>query len=278
MTAKRTPSTAKDVRPTDLTELLAMLEKLTSSLLAEIKEARKPGELRQDPVNVLRVLNAAREGVSRLNGLAATFDSFQLALKDAAERQLLELDSTIRSACQERGWRVDGQWPTLYVERAVAVEFNEQNRSVAVAGTLVEKCSADAISSALEPLVATLIPKGFSARAFVLQLAAAYEDSRGTRTQVSVFDVYRSMVVRSQRPHFWRDARPSSFTSLTADQFRARLTRAMEEGVIGTPDGSVLRLLAPLDPKDALFLYQPAEQRFGYVGRIEFIRPSEAHV
>jgi hypothetical protein len=248
-----------------------------TTLLAQIKEARQ-AESSQDPARLLRVLDSAREGLKRVTGLADAIDSLRPGLTEAADRQFLELDSMLRSACQQRGWRLEGQWPTFYVERALEVQFSERDRTVAVAGKPLDTCSASAVSSALEPLVATLLPKGFSPRTFVLQLAAAYEEARGTRTQVLVFEVYRALVVRSQRPQFWRDAQSSTFTALTADQFRARLTRALEEGVIETSDGRVLRLLAPLDPKDALFVYQPAEQRFGYVGRIEFLRPSEASV
>jgi hypothetical protein len=58
---------------------------------------------------------------------------------------------------------------------------------------------------------------------------------------------------------------------MSMDQFRARLSRALEKTAITTPDGRELRLLPPIDPKHAVFLYQPAEGRFGFVGRIEFV-------
>jgi hypothetical protein len=58
---------------------------------------------------------------------------------------------------------------------------------------------------------------------------------------------------------------------MSMDQFRARLSRALEKAAITTPDGRELRLLPPIDPKHAVFLYQPAEERFGFVGRIEFV-------
>src|SRR5262249_28835784 len=116
---------------------------------------------------------------------------------------------------------------------------------------------------------------GFSAGTVPSQLAAAYQDSRGGRTQVPVFEGYRWFIIRSQRQQFLRDARVSLFTPLTADQFRAGLTRALGEGATETTDGRALRLLPPLDPKDAIFVYQPAEQRFGFVGRLEFVQPHE---
>jgi len=274
---KRKEPRSKGSVSTGSGDALGTAERAVATLLTQIREARR-AEAGQDPTKLLQALDSTRQSIASLTGLADAFEKLRPVLTDAAERQFLELDSTLRSECQQRGWRLDGQWPTFYVERALEVQFSERDRTVAVAGTPLDTCSIVAVSSALAPLVAILLPKSFSARTFVLQLASAYEDTRGTRTQVPVFEVYRSLVVRSQRPQFWRDARSSTFTSLTADQFRARLTRAMEEGVIDTADGRVLRLLAPLDPKDALFVYQPAEQRFGYVGRIEFLRRAEASV
>ena len=46
----------------------------------------------------------------------------------------------------------------------------------------------------------------------------------------------------------------------------------LEAGVSTDKNGRELRLIPPLNPKDALFIYQPAERRFGFVGRIEFVR------
>jgi hypothetical protein len=274
VTTKRKESKLKESLSTGPSDVLRIAERAVAALLGHIKEARR-AELENEPSRLLRVLELARADVERLSGFREALDSLRPGVTDALERQFLELDSTFRSTCEQRGWRVDGQWPTLYVERALAVEFNERDRTVVVAGKRLDTCSSSAVISALEPLILTLIPKNFATRAFLQQLAAAYEDSRETRAQVPVFDVYRSLIILGQRPQFWRDARPSAFTGLTTDQFRAQLTRTMEDGVIETTDGRVLRLLAPLDPKDALFVYQPAEQRFGYVGRIEFVRPPE---
>lgn len=274
MTSRQRTARPKDPAPTGSSDVLGAAEKITASLLVQIRDARR-GQAGQDPGAVLRGLDATRQGLSALTSLAEALDATRAGLAEAAERQFLELDATLRLACQERGWRLDGQWPTFYVERALEVQFSERERTVVVAGKRLDTCSVNAVSLALEPLVATLLPKGFSARTFLSQLAAAYHDCRGGRTQVPVFEVYRWFIIRSQRQQFWRDARASMFTPVTADQFRARLTRALEERATETTDGRALRLLPPLDPKDAMFVYQPAEQRFGFVGRLEFVQPPE---
>ena len=110
----------------------------------------------------------------------------------------------------------------------------------------------------------------FDSTKFMGELASAYDETRPTTGQLPLFDVYRSMVIRIQSSRFWRDAIVHAFVGLSADQFRARLSFSCGRGTTSL-DGRTLRLLPPLNPKDGLFLYQPAEARFGFVGRIEFV-------
>jgi hypothetical protein len=58
---------------------------------------------------------------------------------------------------------------------------------------------------------------------------------------------------------------------MSIDQFRARLSRTLMKNATTVAGNRELRLLPPIDPKNALYLYQPAEGRFGFVGRIEFV-------
>jgi hypothetical protein len=104
------------------------------------------------------------------------------------------------------------------------------------------------------------------------KLATAYDQARGKSAQAPILEVYRIFVLQQQKSRFWRDARQQVFVGLSLDQFRARLSRALEETADTYPSrsGRQLRLLPPLDPRDAIFLYQPFETRFGFVGRIEF--------
>src|SRR5262249_49873075 len=122
-----------------------------------------------------------------------------------------------------------------------------------------------------EEHVSQLIPKGFEPKKFLAEIALAYDQAAGGKGgEVPLLEVYRALVIRSQTGRFWRDARRSGFSEITSDQFRARLSAALDANITAAPDGRELRLLPPINPKDALFLYQPAENRFGFVGRIEF--------
>jgi hypothetical protein len=143
-------------------------------------------------------------------------------------------------------------------------------RSAVVGGTRVPVVSLERIIEALEPLIETLVPDNFVAEAFMNDVALAYDDAKGGSHLAPIFDVYREFVLRTQKPRFWRDATGAKFIGVSMDQFRARLTAALERGTITSRDGRHLRLLPPLDPKEGLFMYQPSERRFGFVGRVEF--------
>lgn len=186
------------------------------------------------------------------------------------ERRFLELGSDFEQACGSRGWRLDGHWPEIYVERAIPVRIDNNERSATVASRVVANVDVASLIAALELLVRDLIPKKFSAGEFLRGIADAYDETRGATSQASILAVYRAFVVRQQKARFWRDARQDAFVGLSIDQFRARLTATLEAGMIRIGDGRELRLIPPIETSDSIYLYLPSERRFGYVGRIEF--------
>jgi hypothetical protein len=190
-----------------------------------------------------------------------------------ARKRLLELAALIREICLRRKWRLDGEWPRFFVERGIEVRIDEEQRSLAVSDITAPNLSAKTIERILETGVEELLPRLFDPRQFLVALARAYDAARGDReTQVPVWDIYRELILASQPKALWRDARARRFQEFAVDQFRARLSAILEAGETTAPDGRELRLLAPLDPKQGIFVYQPAERRFGFVGRIEFVR------
>lgn len=224
----------------------------------------------QNPSDILKWLDESAE----LTRDCPDLEKIRAALVDPWRRSLstaiLQLDADLRDLCTSRGWRVDGQWPDLVVDYGIAVRVDERERSVIVGDTRTGSSLA-AIGKALERQVPNLLEKNFSPQRFRDTLFRAWKaatDSKGG--QAPILDAYRWFVIQSQSSRFWRDAKASLFTSLSTDQFRARLSRTLEDGTRGAGSHE-LRLLPPLDPKDALFLYQPSERRFGYIGRIEFI-------
>jgi hypothetical protein len=186
----------------------------------------------------------------------------------------LQLESDLQDVCSSQGWRIDGRWPDFFVNHGIQIHVDDRTKTTTVGEV---RCGVDAgaIKRALEGQVKLLVPRGFSPQKFMQSLLAAYRvATQSGSVQAPIFDVYRYFVIQSQAQKFWRDAKSSLFTSVTLDQFRARLSRSLE-GEGGRIANFQLRLFPPIDPKDALFLYQPSERRFGYVGRIEFV-PVEA--
>lgn len=213
-----------------------------------------------------------------LEELATQLPDLRTLMEDAQRRAddaFNQLDTDLREALAAQGWRCDGSWPTLYVERAIAVVIDPKSHTATVSARHVKSVSVERIVESLKPLVPTLIPAQFSAARFMADLVQAYDDTVRDSALVPIFDIYRAFVVRAQRPKFWRDTTGPGFVSISADQFRARLTAALESGVSIGADGRQLRLLPPLDSKEGLFMYEPAERRFAFMGRIEFVRPEE---
>ena len=91
------------------------------------------------------------------------------------------------------------------------------------------------------------------------QLASAYDQARNDSTQVPIFAVYQMLVIQSQKSRFWRNANKEAFAGIGIEQFKARLTKALADAAETYPmkSGRHIRLLPPLDPRDAVFIYLP---------------------
>src|SRR5262249_27874614 len=157
---------------------------------------------------VKNALRPLREELQAMQTLAGQLEVLESSWTERVEREVLEMEARVRDALQSRGWHVEGQWPKLYVERAVAVEFDERNHSFKVAERNVPGASPAEMVAVLEPLVNDLIPRNFSETRFMQSLADAYDELQdGKSSQILILKVYRQLVLRQQRPNFWKDAR-----------------------------------------------------------------------
>jgi hypothetical protein len=257
----------------DVAAAVARVEALVAVLSRFVKSARQLAE-GQDSTASAKLLRELRRSIESLAPLREQLFMLEQAESERGDQQFLELEANLREGCTRRGWRLEGAWPTLYVERGIQVSIDEGKRTATVGGQQLSTAAIADVITVLESLVPGLVPRRFEARDFLSALVRAYDELRPARSQVSIFDIYRTFVMHAQASRFWRDARADAFVGVSADQFRARLSRTLE-GDIAVADGRVLRLLPPLDSKDGLFVYQPLEQRFGYVGRLEFVRPNQ---
>lgn len=189
-----------------------------------------------------------------------------------AELGFLQVQAAIEDICAKRQWRLDGQWPDFVVEYGVPVHIDEAKKAIVVGSGA--QITAGELEKKLAAATTDLMPKKFSAQEFMEQLQIAYDSvTHAGSSQAPIFDVYRAVVIQQQSGRFWRDAGRALFSPMSIDQFRARFSRMLEAGVGTCKDGRELRLFPPLNPKDAVFLFQPSERRFGFVGRIEFVKP-----
>jgi hypothetical protein len=268
---QRTPTTTVPAATRDTHELMSRIrERLDAfaSGVERLEASLKRGIALDALLDTLRGLTGAAEP---LKGIADELRALEKSWKDRADRELVVFEDGLRRECQSRGWRLDGQWPAFYVERAIPVVVDEKQRTVSVSEDKLQRPMVETVIERLEALVGDLVPRAFSARTFMASLAKAYDRIRDDSNQIPLLSVYRQMVCDQQKPKFWRNARSDAFVGMSIEQFRARLSGALEQGVTASSDRRELRMFPPIDPNDAVFLYQPAEARFGFVGRIEFL-------
>jgi hypothetical protein len=274
MTKARRKSTGESQLPL-LPDAQPFLPELRRKATAVSAAAQRIIDDLEKGVSLLRlknVLGPLRDDLHALQSLSNQLNLLETSWDERIEREVLEMEATVRDALRARGWQAEGQWPKLYVERAIAAEFDERNRSFKVSDKPISAASATELVSVLAPMIDELIPRTFSEPRFMQALADAYDDLHdGKSSQLPILKVYRQLVLRQQKPNFWNNARSDSFVGMSIDQFRARLSRALMKNATTVSGNRELRLLPPIDPKNALYLYQPAEGRFGFVGRIEFI-------
>jgi hypothetical protein len=256
--------------------LEARSNQFTDSLRAHTKKlsaiASKLRKTLKDPT-------AQSELLSGLTACIAQFADFEKAAKEletewesASTVAFLELESQIRGMCQRHNWRLDGQWPEFVIEFGVQVRIDDKKRLISVGDK--NHVPLGTLEQILSDTIRTLVPKSFNAKSFMAQLVMSYDRlAAGKSGQVALLDLYKELVIQSQSARFWHDATSPLFTPFTIDQFRAQFSRMLEGNVVSTIDGRELRLFPPVNPKDAVFLYQPSERRFGFVGRLEFTSP-----
>ena len=260
----------------EIEQLIDDLKRRRSFLTTVLRNLRKAKEGdRWDAFSLRRALTAVQHSPDLDPASLALVADVLIKSERAVAAALLELESAVRDLCRSEGWMVDGQWPTLYVARAIELKLDERRLAFRAGNVKLSSLDMDGLRAELAPRVAALLPRGFSPSEFVAQVAHACDAASSQEgAAVAILRVYRELVTNSQRTGFWRDATARKFTELNREQFVARLSAALESGETVAPDGRNLRLLPPIDPKDAFFVYQPAERRFGFVGRIRFDVPS----
>lgn len=225
---------------------------------------------RSEGLNTAEILKRARDALQELALLDKELAQAEERWKQVTEQWWLEAESRLKDLCARREWRIDGSWPAYLVAYGVSVRFDEKTRMVFVSESKLSSADPEEIEQRLAEAVSTLVPSDFSPPRFLEDVFKAYEESRGSKRQIPLLDVYRSYVLRKQQGGFWRNAKRDKFVEVSMDRFRACLARMLEANVVKTASGKDLRLFPPLDAADGLYLYNPIDRRLGFIGRVEF--------
>jgi hypothetical protein len=268
MTTEPIPRQPSPPEPLDLPTRIALAGEELKKVSLALKQAAKPGA--KHHTKILALLERARITLAGCAKLEKECHDGLARYRDVSDREWSELDARIKEVCAKHQWRIDGSWPSYIVAYGVQLEFDPNVKIVSVGANKYPGNDLPGIEAGLQGEIRNLFPSNFEPQEFLEALAGAYQEAKRGTPQVPVLEVYKSLVVRSQRPGFWRNAKNDKFVGLSLEQFRARISKTLEANVLKTKAGRELRFYPPLDPKDALFLFNPLERRLGFVGRIEF--------
>lgn len=260
------------VSHTEIEKFIKQLAARRTRLTKTIHDLKKAsGGKRIDALRTARFLDAAKTMTEHDSSLDLERLRLLAACQTDVRRAFMKMASDIQEICVRREWVIDGEWPAFYVQRGIEIVIDEKKDTVNIGGNALPGSSLQEIEQALELHVSELFPGKHSSADFINLLAQAYDHATNRKGgQAPILEVYRWVVILCQSKRFWRDARSDRFVQVNADQFRARFSHALQGRTTSTSDGRKLRVFPPIDPKDAIFMYQPSERRFGFVGRIEF--------
>ncbi len=253
-----------------LVRALEELEKQVKRTLGRYRRLARVGA-NVDPFH-LRVWLREIEQIPSQDGFAEHARRLTRKVDALVSEAVLRLDADLRDACAQRNWKVDGQWPQYYVQRAIRIEVHEREGRAKVGDRIVPTLHVPALVKAVEAEIKGLLPPGFDPARFLEALAGAFERLTSPPEHgVPIWLVYREMLLGQQPRAFWRDGRSALFRSFGEQRFRAMLTTLLEKGVTKAKDGRQLKLLPALKPEEGIYIFLPAEQRFAFVGRIDFV-------
>jgi len=191
-------------------------------------------------------------------------------LERLCKDSLHKLEADLHDASSAEAWDVSGQWPKYYIEHFLPVVIDEENLAVTVGEEKLPTLDLKKVVASAKAQLNKLRPDRNTLPTFLRELLESY--SRLARPQtpsVSVWDVYRDMVMQRQPRKLWRDAAATSFRPFREIEFRALLTELLKANLT-VESGKQLRLHPPAMKDESMYIYQPAENRFCHVGRIEF--------
>ena len=191
-------------------------------------------------------------------------------IEDLCKDILLRFESDMSDALTSNDLILSGQWPKYYINYIIPVVINEKKYSISVGEEKIQSLDLIKFIESVKKQLDNLKMTSTKLKKFLKELYEAYIKIVSTGSHsVAIWNVYRNMVINKQPKTLWRDASDSSFRSFRALEFRAYLTELLKINLTTVSDCQ-LRLLPPISKDESMYIYQPFEDRFCNVGRIEF--------
>jgi hypothetical protein len=194
-------------------------------------------------------------------------DQINILCKDV----ILKFEAYLREAILSEGWILSGQWPKYYIEHVLPVIIDEKKYCILIGEDIIQTFLVKKIITNIKSQLKKLKPDLNKLNTFLQEMCDAYLKlaSNQYRT-ISVYDLYREMTLSRQPIKLWRNASSINFRPFPELEFKACLTQLLKLNLT-TINTLQLRLLPPISKGESIFIYEPFENRFCHVGRIEFI-------
>ncbi len=184
---------------------------------------------------------------------------------------MLRFEAELREAVTNAGYSITGQWPKYYAEHIVSIIVDEDKQLVTVGEERLKNFSPQGVVESVKAQIKRLKVDPARLGDFLGELFEAYKKlTSGQDATIPLWELYRELVIGRQPRKLWRDATSANFRPFTEMEFRAHLT-ALLKADRTTVSSHQLRLLPPVSKDESLYVYQPAENRFAHVGRVQFI-------
>jgi hypothetical protein len=178
-----------------------------------------------------------------------------------------EFWNQLAGACTQRGWELHGTTNRRLINQSLFIEAVDEGVNIETLPPLTT-FHVPTVLQQLDPLINSFAASRQEPRQFVEVLQRALDSLGGGER--SLEEVYRGVVVQSQKPAFWKTVNPQQFVRITRPQFRALLAQVLQTGQ-RTPDGRELRFGTTVQAKEAWEVYSPGEGRVVQVGRLNLL-------
>jgi hypothetical protein len=249
------------------------LRRTLEALVRQISEMTGP-EI-ADPVTAAYTLDEElrkwRELLDSASGKVASAAAQQ---RERSGEFLEYLDERLRRELIKRGHEVFGDTSPLVVDGIVHVAVDKKKPLVTINSEAAQDLSIDALCELITARLAVLRKDTVSPKAFLNQLADAYETelritgkSRGS--QVPTLSLLPHVMIARQTPGFRSNPTTRAFKEYSRDQFRADLHELLRSGKLDNTDVK-FRYASGSDTVGAVFMFVPALQRTAHLGRVWF--------